>query len=185
MKKLIERVKRFLEEIGLRDAKPKPQPPVPVPVPIPVPPPKPPEPPQEWQRGYRAEMLPAVDGVVSWRTRNVEKPTGPNRDGGAEWIIARIEGDGFQRVLVMTMSGPRNPSRVYVQFADGQSTFFDGLFPVPLAGPSVWRVWATGDEVKIELDGRVLRSIPIRGARVRGAILGGYQLRSFIGEWGG
>ena len=53
MKKLIDLVNRFLEEIGLRDAKPKPQPPAPAPEPKPEPKPEPePEPVNKDREGW-------------------------------------------------------------------------------------------------------------------------------------
>jgi hypothetical protein len=132
---------------------------------------------------WRSDMaeVKAVDGVVTFRTRDIQHPPGATDDGGMEWIIARIEGQGYQRLLVMTMGGSRPPSRIYFQ-RGGVATEYNSKFPVPLPGPSQWRVEASGGQLRVMLDGAEIWS-EAGDYTVDRAIMNGYSGRHFIGEW--
>lgn len=123
--------------------------------------------------------IPAKDGVVTFYTRNVEKASGNgrNKDGGFEWIISRITGDGFERLLIMVMGGNRPPSRI---FLDGD--FENSKFPVPLAEEAKWVIRGDGRKIEVELNDKVIfyRS---GNYRVTGATMNGYAKRGFRGEW--
>ena len=144
-----------------------------------------PVPEQPTSGDWRSDLatLPAHGNAVEFWTRNVEVPSRPNLDGGSEWIIAQINGSGYGRLLLMTMNpeGRRSPSRIF--FGAGSSGgMFDGLFPVPLAGPSLWRIEATGGSLRVLLDGREVWARA--GAYgVSSVTFNGYDKRGFLGEW--
>ena len=124
----------------------------------------------------------AVNGVVAFRTRGVKRPTGANQDGGAEYIIARATGDGFTRVLLMTMAGNRPPSRIHWQTPQTEAHTNANVFDVPIAREASWRIIGTGGPITIELDGREIWRLA-GSYTVRGAIMNGYPKRHFLGEW--
>ena len=144
---------------------------------------QPPAPVTGWRDGRDMATIAATGNAVSWRTRNVlpAPGAGHNQDGGMEWIIARIEGAGYNRLLIMVMGGSRPPSRIYFQFGD-QAPFVNSVFPVPLPGPSQWRVEASGGALRVFLDGKEIWS-RAGGYGVSRAIMTGYAKRGFLGEW--
>jgi hypothetical protein len=131
---------------------------------------------------WRSDMatIQAKAGVVAFETRNVESPRQMNADGGCEWIIARIEGRGFDRLLLMTMCGGR-PSRIYFQ-SGGRALEIPGRFPAALPGPSKWKVEATGGRIAVYLDGREIWSQNGK-YHVDRAVMNGYAKRGMKGEW--
>ncbi len=136
-----------------------------------------------WRDGRSVEALPASGNVVEWETLNIGAPTSPNRPGDAEWIIARIEGQGFSRLLIMTMytsGGARDPSRIYLEGPGGG--MWDGRFNVPLPGIARWRVEASGGALRIFLNGSEIWSAA-GNFTVDRAIMGDSPPRGFIGEW--
>jgi hypothetical protein len=133
---------------------------------------------------WRSDMaeVKAVDGVVTFRTRNIQRPPGANKDGGMEWIIALAFGHGFTRVLLMTMGGNRPPSRIHCQTPHEERHTNANVFEVPLAREATWRIVGKGGALSIELDGREISRIDGQFT-INGAIMQGYANRGFLGEW--
>jgi len=129
-----------------------------------------------WRDGRDLDTLLPVDGVIRFETRDVLKPPGPNLPGDSEWIIARIEGHNFGRLMIMTMEGNRPPSRIYFDGAE-----IHGRYPVPDPGPTAWvidahdglRLWRNGELIWTVAGHYVLRH----------AIMTGYPRRGFLGQW--
>jgi len=134
-----------------------------------------PEPELQWQRGFRQT------DKAEWYTRNLVRQQGLNRDRGCEWIISRIEGRGFQRLLIMQMCGGRQ-SRIYFQDAGGRASESDGLFAQDMAGPSHWQVVARDGRLRVVLDGAEIWSRP-GNFSVDRVFMGGYPNRELSGEW--
>jgi hypothetical protein len=142
--------------------------------------PTPPPPTVAWRKDMAT--IKAVNNAVEFKTRNVQLPTRPNADGGSEYIIARIMGDGYARILLMTMDtdkGRRNGARIFAEGPGGGE--FNGRHPVPLPGPTSWRVWSDGTKVRISMDGKEIFSAA--GKSVREVVMNGYHKRGFLGEW--
>jgi len=146
-----------------------------------------PEQPAGTSAAWRTDLatLDAVDGVLRFWTRNVGHPPGPNRDGGSEWIICRVFGDGIGRVLLMTMEtngNARPPSRIFYELHGVDGHMDNGVFEVPLGGEHEWSVFALNCDISISLDNREIWRK--RGTfTVRGGVMQGYPNRGFIGEW--
>ena len=120
----------------------------------------------------------AVNGRVTFFTRGVTKPTGRNSDGGWEYILARIKGNGFERLLIMAMGGNRPPSRIWFN----HKRFVSGAFPVPLLDEAKWEVYNDGTGLVVDLDGK--RICRCDGQyRPTGAVMNGYAKRESTGEW--
>ncbi len=134
-----------------------------------------------WRDGRDVGVIAASDNAVEFWTRDVLPAPGPNRPGDAEWIIARIEGSGYRRLLIMVMWGPRPPSRIYFQTGAG-ATFENSRFSVPLPGPSRWRVEASGGALRVILDGREVWSAR-GGYGVTRAVMCDSAPRGFLGQW--
>jgi hypothetical protein len=136
----------------------------------------------DWRRDV-AEVR-AVDGAVEFRTRGITRPTGYglNADGGFEWIIARVHGNGYSRLLIMVMGGNRDPSRIYLQAGD-DAPFWNGRFTVPMQQEAAWRVEAPGGRLRILLDGREIWRSDGGGQTVAHAVMHGYPKRQATGEW--
>jgi hypothetical protein len=134
-----------------------------------------------WRDGRDVDVIQAVNNAVEFRTRNVLPAPGGNRDGGMEWIIARVNGSGYSRLLIMVMAGNRPPTRIYFQ-TGGTWTETNSRFSVPLPGPSLWRVEARSGAIRVLLDGREIW-----------AAAGSYSVdrvtmcdsvaRGFLGQW--
>jgi hypothetical protein len=122
----------------------------------------------------------AVDGAIEFRTRGITRPGGDglNRDGGFEWIVARIHGGGFGRLLIMVMGGNRNPSRLYLDGAE-----INGTFAVPMEREAAWRVEAPDGRLRILLDGREIWRDGSGGRTVTHGVMHGYPNRESTGEW--
>jgi len=129
----------------------------------------------EWRRDYHRTDSP------EWYTRNLVRQAGLNRDRGCEWIIARVEGKGYQRLLLMQMCGGRQ-SRIYFQDASGRASESDGLFAQDMAGPTHWQVSARDGRLRVSIDGREIWSRP-GNFTVDRVYMGGYPNREFSGEW--
>ena len=145
-----------------------------------------PETPRPPATGWRTDVatFPARNNAVEFETRNLKPantPDGKNRDGGYEWIIARIEGQGHRRLLIMVMGGSRPPTRIYHQRPDGSATLDNRAFTVPLDGVHRWRVTG-GDPMRIYLDGRQIWQSQFPGT-VERIVFMGYPNRGVIGEW--
>lgn len=136
---------------------------------------------------WRSDLadIPAVNGVLQFRTRNIGKPPGPNRDGGSEWIICRVHGEGIRRVLIMSMEtngNARPPSRIFYELHGVEGHMDNNVFPVPLIGEHLWELEANGNDFVIRLDGEEIWRK--RGTfTVNGGVMQGYPNRGFIGEW--
>lgn len=136
-----------------------------------------------WRDGRDVGVISASNGVVEWETLNVQAPTSPNRPGDAEWIIARIEGQGFSRLLIMTMhtsGGRRSPSRIFLEGPGGG--FSDGRFPVPLNGVNRWRVQSSDGALRVFLNNREIWSAA-GNFRVDRAVMCDSPARGFLGQW--
>ncbi len=137
----------------------------------------------EWRDGRDVGIIEASNGVVKWETQNVEVPPGLNTPGDAEWIIARVEGQGFSRLLIMTMDtggGARDPSRILLEGPGGG--FWDGRFSVPISGVARWRVQSSEGALRIFLNGNEILSIA-GNYTVERAIMTDSPQRGFIGQW--
>ena len=135
-----------------------------------------------WRDGRTVGVIPASNGVVEWETQNVQVPPGLNTPGDAEWIIARVEGQGFARLLIMTMDprGGRNPARILLEGPGGG--FRDGLFAVPLPGVARWRVESGGGSMRIILNGNQIWSAS-GNFNVERAVMTDSGVRGFLGQW--
>ena len=131
----------------------------------------------KWRTGLA--NLKATNGKITFWTRNIQKATGDgrNQDGGFEWIISRITGDGFGRLLIMVMGGNRSPSRI---FFDG--SFENNKFKVPMTNEARWDIEANNGSISIKLDGKVIWKAS-GNFTVTGAVMKGYPKRGFLGEW--
>jgi len=131
---------------------------------------------------WRTDMatIQASRGVIEFETRGVISVSGMNKDRGCEWIIARVEGQGFDRLLIMTMCGNR-PTRIYFQ-SGGKAQEINGRFPAYLKGPSKWRVEANGGTLRVYLDGKEIWSQAGKHTVWR-AVMNGYPNRGMKGEW--
>ncbi len=132
-----------------------------------------------WRDGRDMDTIIARDDCVEFETRDILKPPGPNLPGDSEWIIARVEGAGFSRLLITTMDtsgGRRSPSRI---FFDG--AMIDGRYPVPDPGPTAWRITG-GDALRVYRDNTLIfeHKAP---CGIRHAIMTGYARRGFLGQW--
>lgn len=138
---------------------------------------------REWRQDLHSEPV-QTNRAVFW-TRDVRsaKPPGNNADGGMEWIIARIEGSGYHRLLIMVMGGDRPPSRIYFQTAESDQ-FSNNVFPVPLMGDHLWRVEAAGDgRLFVYLDNRKIWESDSAGYGISAITFNGYSRRGFRGFW--
>ncbi len=136
----------------------------------------------EWRSDL--STIPASAGVIEFRTRGIQPApgNGTNQNGGFEWIIARVTGAGFNRLLIMVMGGDRPPSRIYFEAADGSSSFVNNVFPVPLNDEAVWRVETVAGAIRVLLNGEEIYRKD--GAyTVQRAVMNGYPQRGFIGQW--
>jgi len=141
---------------------------------------KPTEPPAEGRKWRRDVVdIKATDGRLTFYTRNLTVPTGDgrNKDGGFEWIISRVYGDGYERLLIMVMGGDRPPSRIWF---DGD--FKNSLWKMPLIEEAKWEVYGTGLEIILKLNGNIVWSKP-GSFTVRGGYMNGYRNRESTGEW--
>lgn len=178
IQKLIDKaerqVKRWISR--LTDGKPYPDEDKPEPAP-----PSPPD-----NQGWRQDLqgFDVQNNRVEFWTRDVRSavPPGNNADGGMEWIIARIEGAGHQRLLLMVMGGNRPPSRIYHQISGSNAPFTNSVFPVPLMGDHLWRVENTDGTLRVFLDNRQIWES--RGPySVQRITFNGYPRRGFRGYW--
>ena len=137
-----------------------------------------PEPERKWRTDM--DTIRAKDGRVTFYTRNLSIPTGDgrNRNGGFEWIIARVRGDGYERLLLMVMGGNRAPCRIWFN----HKPFADNRWEMPLMREAKWDVYAKDGELIVELDGNVIWTAR-GGYTVNEAIMGGYNNRNSTGEW--
>ena len=136
-----------------------------------------------WRDGRTVGTIQASNNAVEWETLNIEAPPGPNLPGDSEWIIARIEGQGYTRLLIMTMDtsgGRRDPSRILLDGPGGG--FQDGRFNVPLPGIARWRVEYSSGALRIILNGREIWSAA-GNYTVERAIMTDSGRRGFIGQW--
>lgn len=136
-----------------------------------------------WRDGRDVAVLTASNNAVEWETLNVQAPTSPNRPGDAEWIIARVNGSGYSRLLIMTMftdGGKRSPSRIFLDGPGGGMT--DGAFSVPLNGVARWRVESSGGALRIFLNGREIWSAS-GNFTVSQVTMGDSVPRGFLGQW--
>lgn len=154
-------------------------PPTPEPEPEPVPTPTPPE--EGWEDGYKVDSLPVKNGSAEFWTRDIRKPTRPQKDGSYEYILCRMNGQGYRRILLMTMYD--RPTRIFIErTGDGDYSLIQGRFSQPLPGPSHWKVAADGSRVWIELDGKEIWS-EVGQYTLDHVTMAGYSGRGFLGEW--
>lgn len=136
-----------------------------------------------WRDGRSVATLTASNNAVEWETLDVQAPTSRNTPGDAEWIISRIEGQGYTRLLIMTMytdGGKRNPARILLDGPD--RTLSDGRFQLPLTGIAHWRVEYSRGALRIILDGREIWS-KSGNYSVDRAVMCDSTPRGFIGYW--
>jgi hypothetical protein len=147
------------------------------PKPTPDPTPNPPTPSTGWRRDV--STIQANNETVEFFTRGLSRPSGDgrNRDGGMEWIISRITGQGFERLLLMVMGGNRPPQRIYF---DGE--FVNSGFSIPMLQEAHWKIESRNGTLTVYLDGRNIWS-KSGGYRVNGAVMNGYPRRESTGEW--
>ena len=142
--------------------------------------------PTEWRSDLA--RIDARDNTIEFWTRNVKIPAGTerhreegmNRDGGAEWIIALVHGQGIDRLLIMTMNPQgraRPPSRIWFN-----GPIYNSLWPMPLMEPAHWRIAAEPGRIAVYLDGREIWHRP-GNYTITHAIMNGYHNRGFDGEW--
>ena len=117
----------------------------------------------------------------SFRTKDITKASGRNKDGGWEWIIARLHGDGMSRCLVMVMGGDRPPSRIYFNGNSGKLTR-NGVFSVPLLKESEWKVCSREGNLEIYLDGNKIFS-QSGVSSLSKVVMNGYPNRHMTGKW--
>ena len=133
--------------------------------------------PQTWRRDLATVQ--ASNNSLKFWTRNLTIPTGggKNRDNGMEWIITRVHGQGYSRLLIMVMGGNRPPTRIYI---DGE--FVNSRWAMPLLDPVHWEVKAADGKLMIILDGKEIWSKQ-GNYTVTHAIMNGYPNRHSTGEW--
>jgi hypothetical protein len=131
--------------------------------------------------GWRSDLaeVKADSNSLKFKTRNLTIPTGNglNKDGGFEWIITRVEGSGYGRLLIMVMGGNRPASRIYF---DGNET--NALWPMPMLEEANWEVVAKNGALRVILNGKEIWS-RAGGYSVDKAIMNGYPNRHSTGEW--
>ncbi len=138
--------------------------------------------PGEWRRDMAT--LQASNNAVRFRTRNLSIPggNGENRDTGMEWIITRVHGSGYQRMLIMVMGGARPPTRIYFQHSDGRAEEINSRWSMPMMQEAQWEVRARDGKIAILIDGREIWS-KSGGYTVTHAAMNGYPNRFSTGEW--
>lgn len=130
-----------------------------------------------WRRDL--SVVQAKDESVEFWTRGLSQPIGDGRnaDGGFEWIIARVTGKGFERLLIMVMGGDRPPQRI---FFDGD--FTNAGFSIPMLEEAHWKVESRGGTMTIYLNGKSIWS-KSGNYQVEAAWMNGYPKRHSTGEW--
>jgi hypothetical protein len=126
--------------------------------------------------------IPAANGVLRFRTRNVQRPPHPKPNGDSEYIICRAFGDGFTRMMVMTMEGGRPPSRIHWQVGGHQEHTNHNVFQVPLMEEAAWEITGTGGAIVVKLNGAEVWRMDGHYT-VKGGRMGGDPGREFLGEW--
>ena len=135
-----------------------------------------------WRRDL--ETFPVENGVFRFHTRNVERPLELNENGGAEYIIARLDGRGFQRVLIMAMQGNRPPSRIFIQFGSDDFHETQHPFPMPLMEEMEWEVSANNGPLLIKLNGTLIYKWDHDHVfTIESVTMNGEPRRHMIGEW--
>ena len=133
-------------------------------------------------RKWRNDLatIPAKDGKVTFYTRNLTIPTGDgrNKDGGFEWIISRIRGDGYERLLLMVMGGSRPPSRIWFN----HKPFVNSAWRMPYMEEAKWEVYADRGVLFVAINGTIIWQAE-GPYTVRDAVMGGYANRLSTGEW--
>lgn len=130
----------------------------------------------------------AVNGVATFKTRNVQIPGQSKPNGENEWMIARVNGRGFERLLISTMSKSpdnpgRNPSRIMFMRPGRSDWFWDGRFPMPRPGPDTWIVDVDNRCVRIRLNGAEIWRSEQGEWSIESMTMMGYKERGMIGEW--
>jgi len=143
----------------------------------------PPQPPvderdPEWRDGWDMATLRPVDDVILFQTKDVLKPEAMNEDGGAEYIISWLAGEGFVRCLIMAMGGGRQ-SRIFVEGGPSAGEH-NNKFPTPLMGVHNWMIENVSGKAEIKLNGKV---IFVLSGSVSEARMGGIPRRGFLGQW--
>jgi len=134
------------------------------------------EKPNDWRTDVAT--IDAVYGAVTFWTSGITKPASRNRDGGHEWIIARINTDKG-RILIMTMSGNRPASRIYSE-AGGERLRVN-VFPVPLIEQARWDISMQNGDLITELNGKTIDRRT--GAKLESVTMNGYRNRESTGKW--
>jgi len=125
----------------------------------------------------------AKDGKITFWTRNLSTPTGGghNTDGGMEWIITRVEGGGYNRLLIMVMGGNRPASRIYMQDGGG-APFWNSAWPMPLMDQAKWEVQAKDGRITITLNGKLIWE-RTGNYTVERAVMNHHHNRKSTGQW--
>jgi hypothetical protein len=133
---------------------------------------------RKWRRDLAT--ISAKDGKVTFYTRNLSIPIGDgrNKDGGFEWIISRIRGDNYERLLLMVMGGSRPPSRIWFN----HKPFTNNAWQMPLIREAKWEVYTDQGNLIVKLDGNTIWTAA-GPYTVRDAVMGGYANRLSTGEW--
>jgi len=138
-----------------------------------------------WRRG---EARFAMTTSAEFETRGIRWQKDKNADGHHEYIIARIEGTGFERILLYHCSGPGRMGRIQVRVKHPDD-YRENLraFPVAnevLVAPCAWRLVDDGSRLRLIQRGREIWSCAFEGMQMERLIMeGGYAGRAMKGEW--
>ena len=158
---------------------------VPTPAPTLAPTPAPPQP-DVSTADWRNDMctIKAKKGVIKFQTKDIKQPRGTNRDGGYEWMITRVNGNNYNRLLIMSMhSGRRDPARIIFARTYADADLADGRYPIPLMGVHDWEISSHKGALVVKLDGREVWKSAARGYSVSSATMMGYSRRGMNGKW--
>ena len=129
----------------------------------------------------RVRFDPSRLGAVEMQTLGIVAQPGRNADGGWEYMILTLHGDGFDRVLLFQVGGGRKAIRFKVGTQPAQNNVCSDNLP----DAHTWRVeWGDGS-MRVLLDGRQVGHDEDFNGAPSSAIFGGYDdsRRDFKGSW--
>lgn len=138
-----------------------------------------------WKKGGERIYFPArASGEVSIETRNVLPRSGANQDGGMEYVIIWMGGEGFERYMFMNMGGDRT-LRTFCTDRRGERAKFN-IADNDVPNPTTWTIkWGDG-YISVHRDNiRLNKSKDIFTGKPTWAVFGGApdHKRNFRGEW--